>query len=170
MPKVSLMRPIPYEPPPGMNLLDVKWPADHRQVVSVIGHAAFVLERAGRIAIEGFVLSAGGVMREAAAALRDVHAILRELGSRASAKARHRRMQVLTPACAKAIEVIGRLPGFIHWKRDMFADYIVLLQGLPVMIETGGLIQRVCPELTATAGNEHQPPERPKKLRHLDRP
>ena len=102
MPKVSLMRPIPYEPPPGMNLLDVKWPADHIRVVSVIGHAAFVLEREGRIAIESFVLSAGGVMREAAAALRDVHSILRELGSRASAKARHRRMQVLTPACAKA--------------------------------------------------------------------
>jgi hypothetical protein len=79
-------------------------------------------------------------------------------------------MLELKPACAKAIEVIGRLAGFIHWKRDTFADYIVLVQGLRVMIDTEGPIQRAPPELTATAGNEHQPPEGPKKLRHLDRP
>lgn len=142
MTTVSPMSHMPYDSPPGLAFMDVEWPADQAHALAVIFRAAFVLEREGRLALRAPLFGVGGAMRQAAAALRRVDDILRELGPSASAETRYRAAAALVRVCDDATASLGRLAGFIHWKRALLADHAVLLRGLPVMVMTGELISR----------------------------
>ena len=81
-------------------------------------------------------------MREAAAALRMLDEMLRALDPFASEDTRRRAATALFPACDDAIELLGRVAGFIHWKCAVVAEHLLLLQGLPAMVVTGEPIAR----------------------------